>query len=110
MATRALPARVSATTVLPSSSGIITGNPASGGVVGAARDAPAIVRAGLVGPLGLLLGADMDLGELALRIAAAVVGVALIIAGGFMLVQQAKGSAIGKGIAEGVSSAKGAVA
>ena len=118
MAARALPARAPASTVLPSSArvlgqisppiGIITGNPSTGGAVGAFRNAPAPVRALLGGPLGLLLGADLDLGELALRIGALVVGVALIIAGGFLVVKEAEGSALGRGIAAAAATAKGA--
>jgi hypothetical protein len=59
------------------------------------RDAPAPVRAALLGPLGLLIGADLDLVDVALRIGAGVIGVALLIAGGFLIVKEQQAGLIG---------------
>jgi len=56
---------------------------------------PPAVKAGLLGPLGLLIGADLDLVDVALRLGAGVIGVALVIAGGFLIVKEQQAGLIG---------------
>jgi hypothetical protein len=72
-------------------------------IIGPPIDAPARPgsefsrQAGLasLGPLGMLIGADLDLVDVALRIGAGVIGVALLIAGGFLIVKEQQAGLIG---------------
>jgi len=51
-----------------------------------------------LGPLGLLIGADLDFVDVALRIGAGIIGVAFIVAGGFLLVKEYETSTIAKAV------------
>lgn len=124
MARRALPYRSIRPTSLPASTRVLGTSsnilPPTVGIVGkgitgqtAGKNPaefgklPPAVRAAIGGPLGLLIGADLDFGDIALRIGAAVIGVAFVIAGGFLIVKESQGTAIGKAIGAGAGAISG---
>lgn len=123
MTRRALPYRAVRPTTLPASTRVLgtSGNILDpGGIVGpivTGRGAgknpadfgklPAPVRAAIGGPLGLLVGADLDFGDIALRIGAAVIGVAFVIAGGFLIVKETQASTIAKTVGGVIGGVRG---
>lgn len=123
MARRALPYRSVRPTSLPASTRVLgtSGNILDPGRIvgpivtgrGAGKNPadfgnlPAPVRAAIGGPLGLLIGADLDFGDIALRIGAAVIGVAFVIAGGFLIVKETQASAVGKAVGQGIGAISG---
>lgn len=70
-------------------------------------DLPPAVKAGLLGPLGLLIGADLDITDLILRIGAAAIGVAFLIAGGFLIVKETQATTIAKTVGGVIGGVRG---